>query len=136
MAEAVDDESNHAFRAAGFAILGGHAQARHRPEKLVGIDICADHASDGGSSEKRAEGRPKAPVEVTRQVVERRISRMQCLGEPPFGSDEGGVSLHPARQGVEGSMLGGQDRCGVSAGVDLVSENGCDQVSALGKPDR
>ena len=122
-----------ALGAAGSGIVGRHAQARHRAQKLVGIDIGADLAGGGRSLEKRAKGGPESLVEVSRQVVEGRISRVQGLGEPAFGGDEGRVALHPSRQGLEGLVLGRQDRRGIGAGVDFTTEDGGDQIRALRK---
>jgi hypothetical protein len=82
IAESVDEEIDHALRAAGPGIVGRHAQTRYRAQKIVGTDIAANLAGGGRSLEKRAKGGPKALIEVTRQVVERRISRVQSLGEP------------------------------------------------------
>jgi len=66
-------------------------------------------------------GGPKSPVEVTRQAVERRISRVQSLGEPTFGCDEGRIALHPSRQRLAWLVPGSQNRRGVRAGIDFTT---------------
>ena len=53
---------------------------------------------------------------------------MQGSRKAAFGRDEGGISLHPARQRVARSMLCCRYLCGVCTGVDLVMEDGCDKV--------
>ena len=55
-------------------IVGRHAQARHRAQKVIGIDIGADLAGGGRRFKKHANGRPQSLVEIARQIVERRIS--------------------------------------------------------------
>jgi NAD(P)-dependent dehydrogenase (short-subunit alcohol dehydrogenase family) len=55
---------------------------------------------------------------------------VQSLGEPALGRDEGGIALHPIRQGFEGRVLGRKDRRGVRAGVHFATEDGGDEVSA------
>ena len=74
IAQPVDEEGDHALGAAASGIVGRHAQARHRAEKVVSIGIGADLAGSGRSLEKRAKGGPEPLIEVARQVVERRIS--------------------------------------------------------------
>jgi hypothetical protein len=133
VAQPVDEQRNHAFRAAGSGILGRHAQAPHRAQKIVGIDIGADLASGDRSLKKRAKGGSESLVEVPRQAVERGISRMQSLGEPPFCCNEGCIALHPSRQRLAWLVLRSQSRRGVRAGVNFATEDRRDEVGALRK---
>jgi len=133
MAQAVDEQGDHALGAARAGVVGRHAQAGHRAEKLVGVDVGAHLAGGDRRLEQCAEGRPESPVEVAWQIVERRIARMQGLGEPALGSDERRVSLHPARQGFEGLVRVREHGRDVGAGVDLTAEDGGDQIGALRK---
>jgi hypothetical protein len=121
IAESVDEESDHALGAAGPGIVGRHAQTRYRAQQVVGIDVAANLAGGDRGLEKRAKGGPEALIEVTRQVVERRISRVQSLGKPTFGCNEGRLTLDPSRQRLAWLVLGNQNQCGVRAGVDFMT---------------
>jgi hypothetical protein len=117
----------------GPVIVGGHAQARDRSQQIVSIDISAHLAGGRRSLKKHPKGRPESLLEMRSQVFEGRISRMQSWGEPALGCNEGGISLHPICQCFERLVLGRKDRRGVRAGVHFATEDGCDEVSALGE---
>ena len=68
MAEPVDEESDHALRAAGSRIVGRHAQARHRAQKVVGIDIGADLA--GGAARGRTNAAGPERTHLRQAVLE------------------------------------------------------------------
>jgi hypothetical protein len=133
MAKSIDEKSDHAFRAAETGVVGRHAQARYSSEKLIGVDICAHLAGGDRRTEQCAEGRPESPVEVTWQIVERRIARMQSLGKPALSSHKLCVSLHPVRQSVERRIRLRKYRRDVGAGVNFTAEDGGDQIGALRK---
>ena len=44
MAQAVNEKGDHALRPTGFRIVRRHAQAGHRAQQFVGIDIGTDRA--------------------------------------------------------------------------------------------
>ena len=58
---------------------------------------------------------------------------MQGWGEPAFGCNEVGVSLHPLCQSLAGRVLGCKDRGGFRAGVNFVTEDGRNEVGTLRK---
>jgi len=76
-------------------IVGGHAQARDRAQKILGIDVGADLAGGCRGLEKRSKGGSDSLLEMRAQGFEGRVSRMQGRGEPAFGGNKRGVSLHP-----------------------------------------
>jgi hypothetical protein len=133
MSQAIDEQGGHALGAAGRGVLDGHAEARHRAEQLVGVDIAANFAGSDGGLEQGAQGWPESAVEVARQTIVGRISGMQRLGEASLGCDKRRVSLHPGRQGLEGRMRLRQRRRSVGAGVDFTAEDRGDQIGALRK---
>jgi hypothetical protein len=58
---------------------------------------------------------------------------VQSRRKTVFGCDKGSISLHPLPQRFGGLTFGSQDRCGVCAGIDFVTEDGGDKVGALWK---
>ena len=103
------------------------------PKRSSAIDIGADLAGGCRGLKKRPKGGSESLLEVRGQGVEGRVSRVQGRGEPAFGCNKGRVSLHPSSQRLAGLVLGSQDRRGVCAGIDFVTEDGRDEVGALRK---
>jgi hypothetical protein len=56
---------------------------------------------------------------------------VQGRGEPALGLDELGEPAQPADEGLERFARSGQGGRGVGAGVDVMPEDGADQVGAL-----
>ena len=102
-------------------------------QKLPGDDIGADSPAAAARSRSVQLRGFQSLLEIGRQGIKGRVSRMQGRGQPAFGCDKGGVSLHPFCQGFAGFMLGGQNRRGVGAGVDFTAEDGRDELGALRK---
>jgi hypothetical protein len=130
-AEPVDQESDHTSGAA--VVLGRHAQARDRLQKIIRLDVVADLTGGHCGLKKRPKGGSNALLEIGAQGFEGRVSRVQGRGEPAFGGNKGGVSLQPFRQCLAGRVLGGEERGGLRAGIDFVTKDGCDQVRTLRK---
>jgi hypothetical protein len=61
---------------AGPFVVGGHAQARDRTQKIIGIDIVADLTGGYRRPKKRLKGGSKPPIEVRGQRLEGRVSRV------------------------------------------------------------
>jgi hypothetical protein len=133
ISEPVDEQTDHALSTTGTGVVRRHAQAGHRAEKLISVDIAADRAVGDRGLEQSAECRSQLLIEVAWQIVERRVAGMQGLGESALGSDERRVSLHPARQGIEGRERLCKHGREVRAGVHFTAEHGGDQIGALWK---
>jgi hypothetical protein len=132
-AEPINEQSDHTPGVVGPAIIGASAQTRDRIQKIRRGEIGADLAGRGRGCKKCLECRLESLLEVLGQWLEGRISRVQGGGQAAFGSQKGRVSLHPSGQGLARPVLGCQDRCGVRAGIDFVTEDGRDKVGALRK---
>ncbi len=102
-------------------------------EKFIRIDVVADLADGYRRLEKGAHGGSDPLFEVSAQGFEGWVPRMQGRGEPAFGCNKGGVSLHPHCQSFAGRVLGSKDRGGLCTGVDFVTEDGRNEVGALRK---
>jgi hypothetical protein len=102
-------------------------------EKFIRVDIVADLACSYRRLKKGAHGGSNSLFEVCAQRFEGRISWVQGWGEPAFGRNKGGVSLHPPGKSRAGRKLGSKDWCGFRAGVDFVTEDGRNEVRALRK---
>jgi hypothetical protein len=127
VAQAVDEQGDHALGAGEVGV----GQVGHRVQEFHGLDVAADLAGGGRGGEQRAEGGLEALLEVGGQRFEGGVAGVQRRGEAVFGREEPGVPPQPAGEGLERFVLGGQGGRGVGAGVDLVPEDGGDQVGAL-----
>ncbi len=117
----------------GSAIVSSHAQACHRIQKILGGEIGADFASGYRGRKKCLKCGLESLLVVRGQRVAGWVSRVQGGSQPAFGSKKGCISLHPFRKCLARLVLGGQDRSGVRAGIDFVTEDGRDEIGALRK---
>jgi len=131
VAKPIDEQGDHGLSMVGSAIVCAPAQTRDRVQKIPGGEIGADFAGGYRGREKCLKRRFESLPEVRGQRGEGRVSRMQGGGQPAFGPEKGGVSLHPSRQGFAGPVPGCQDRRGVRAGIDFATEDGRYEVWAL-----
>ena len=133
MAQSVDKQGDHALRIAGFVVVGGHAQAADRTQKIIGINVRADFAGPSCGIEQGAKGGSQALLEVRAQAVEGRVARVQGWCQPALGSDEGRVTLQPSRKRLSGAVVGRQAHRGICAGVDFATKDGGNEVRTLRK---
>jgi hypothetical protein len=126
-ARAVDQERDHAV------VVGPRAQAGHRVEQLHRLDVAPGLAGGGPGGEQLAEGGLETLLEAGREQVDGGVAGVRGRGEPVLGADERSEPMQPANQRIEGRVRGGRRGGGVGARVDLVPEDGGDQVGAPGE---
>lgn len=133
MAKTSNEEPHQKLRLFGPDVMDRMAEVGCRTQEDVRLDVALDVTGGGCSVEKGPESRTETLFPMGWQGVERRVSRVQGLGETALGGDQLGEAPHPQFQRLEGRVPARERGRRIGAGIHLSPEYGRDQVGATGE---